>query len=136
MSLWPKVKEDRAYRWFCDSDQEVNWRLKLYERVCRGEIDTWDFQWGFAKMVRSGLSAVPHGNLIINLGFGGDSTHTADSNATLGRLQHKGIEFPLNHPPYICRDVNFDQLYLNGMVFNQTGYFRRFGQVINRLLFS
>ncbi len=136
MKLWPTVKEDRAHRWFCDSDQEVTWRLDLYDRIYRGELDTWDFQWGFAKMVRSGLSVVPHGNLIINLGFGGDSTHTADSNATLARLQHAGLEFPMKHPPYMCRNFSFDQLYLKRMVFNKNGYVRRFGKLINNLLFS
>jgi hypothetical protein len=125
MNLWPTVKQDQAYHLFCDSDKEVAWRLELYDRVYQGKIDTWDYQWGFAKMVRSGLSVVPDGNLISNLGFGGDSTHTANPDAPLARLQHKGVEFPLNHPPYICRNVNFDQLYLKSMIFNNKGYFNK-----------
>lgn len=125
MGLWPTVKKDHAYRLFCDSYKEAAWRLEILDRVCRGEIDTWDYQWAFAKLVRSGLSVVPHGNLIINIGFGGDSTNTADADTPVARLQHAGLEFPLNHPPYICRNVNFDQLYLNKMVFNKIGFFNK-----------
>jgi hypothetical protein len=136
MKLWPTVRRDQAYRWFCDSHKEAAWRLKILNRVYQGEIDTWDYQWGFAKMVRSGLSIVPHGNLIINIGFGGDSTHPADPDAPLARLQHTELEMPLHHPPYMCRNFNMDQLYLKAMVFNNQHYYKRIGKLIKRLYSS
>jgi hypothetical protein len=56
-------------------------RVSAYDRTFRGELDTWDFQWSFARIARAGLSVVPAKNLISNLGFRADATHTRRASA-------------------------------------------------------
>ena len=50
MKLWPEIKEKKLYEDFCQNQEEADYRLNLYDKVYRGEIDTWDYQWGFAKI--------------------------------------------------------------------------------------
>jgi len=39
-------------------------------------LNTWDYQWCFSILSRHGLSISPGRNLVENVGFGGDATHT------------------------------------------------------------
>ena len=74
-----------------------------------GKIDTWDYQWDYSRMVQSGLTIVPHTNLIHNIGFGADATHTfSEANHAAHNLA-KEMAFPLRHPPFVVRDARADQ---------------------------
>jgi|GEM_PF-940096 len=42
-----------------------------------GIIDTWDYQWMYTVYSAKGLCAMPTQNLVLNNGFGPDSTHTS-----------------------------------------------------------
>ena len=42
---------------------------------------TWDYHWTYATWVKSGLAASPRQNLVTNLGFGKDATHTGNAEA-------------------------------------------------------
>ncbi|MES2695359.1 MAG: glycosyltransferase family 2 protein [Verrucomicrobiota bacterium] len=43
------------------------------------QVNTWDFSWVYTCRSLGGLCIFPRENLIENLGFGGDSTHTSDN---------------------------------------------------------
>jgi len=63
--------------------------------------DCWDFQWNFSCRVNGGVSIVPRYNLIENLGFGTDSTHTAGDMSRLA-VNTQPLDFPLQHPSDIA----------------------------------
>ncbi|PKN20620.1 MAG: hemolytic protein HlpA-like protein [Deltaproteobacteria bacterium HGW-Deltaproteobacteria-6] len=114
MKLWPEIKREKLYPAFCQNGKETEYRLNLYDEVYSGKIDTWDYQWGFAKMIHHGLSVIPSVNLISNIGFAKDGTHTvADKNNPYATLEKGNMIFPLNHPEYMMRDCLADQRYLN-----------------------
>jgi hypothetical protein len=113
MSLWPKIKADRAFG-FCENRQEVRWRTKLFDQMFNREIDTWDYQWVFAKAINQGLSVVPSGNLISNIGFGANATHTTHPGEE--KIERLELEFPLKPPPYIVRHAEFDAAYLSSVL--------------------
>lgn len=85
-------------------------RIAAYDRVRRGEIDTWDMQWSFARAVQSGLSVVPAVNLIRNIGVGGDATHTQRPHP-MADLPTTPIEWPLRHPPFVAVDRDYDRAF-------------------------
>ena len=58
--------------------------------------DVWDYQWLFARYYHGALSIVPSVNLISNIGFGEDATHTKDETFNMPGRQE--LEFPLTHP--------------------------------------
>lgn len=90
--------------------QERSARLILGNQLHKGEIDTWDFQWGFAKNYNSALSIIPLGNMIINIGLGLDATHTTNVDK---RMPKNFFEqsFPLIHPTFILTNAKLDQKY-------------------------
>ncbi len=59
---------------------EVQLYAPLFDGAAQGFIDTWDIQWMLTCFVQSGLSVIPNDNLISNIGFRQDATHTKSPN--------------------------------------------------------
>jgi len=79
---------------FPDPVQQRFW-LENLKKVKEGKIDTWDFQWVYACWSNNALSIHPNVNLVTNLGFGPDATHTPEISplmniptAEIGKLRH------------------------------------------------
>lgn len=60
--------------------------------------DVWDFQWAFARWLNSGKTIVPSVNLISNIGFNADATHTLYEHDLMAELPLSSLSFPLVHP--------------------------------------
>jgi hypothetical protein len=58
----------------------VYWK-RIFSRMISEPFDTWDYQWHFAIWENNGLSITPNKNLISNIGFGVNATHTFDADA-------------------------------------------------------
>ncbi len=56
------------------------WRRKFSETK-KGLINTWDYQWVLSCWVHSGVSVMPQVNLITNIGFSENATHTHNDSA-------------------------------------------------------
>lgn len=52
-------------------------RKDLYDSLLAGKIDTWDYQWALTRYINGGLSIIPSVNLVVNIGFDRDATHTS-----------------------------------------------------------
>ena len=111
INLWKEVKDQQIYYNFCENLEESLTRIDLYDRVSIGEIDTWDYQWSFAKFINSGLCVTPNVNLISNIGCGKEGTHVTDQQNPLANLPTSAIEFPLKHPLGVYRDRKADEIY-------------------------
>jgi hypothetical protein len=57
-------------------DKDINFWENIFFKMKNSEIDTWDYQWTFAMWYNNGVSIVPKINLIENIGFGENATHT------------------------------------------------------------
>jgi hypothetical protein len=68
------------------------------------QLDTWDYQWSFAIIIQSGLSIMPIVNLISNIGFGGEATHTFNPSHPWANLPSASLPQPLEHPKFVLRD--------------------------------
>jgi len=107
--LWRTL---RRTAWLRDilghSESERYWR-EVFDRVCAGAIDTWDYQWLFTVWAQNGLTILPSVNLVSNVGFGGDATHTKGAESQVANLPACEMIFPLQHPPHVLRDEKADQ---------------------------
>jgi len=77
---------------------------RVFDTAYAGEIDTWDYMWTFSCWTQNGLTVLPSRNLVKNVGFGKDSSHTGSDGGWIGRLPVESISFPLDHPSDIVRD--------------------------------
>lgn len=60
---------------FNNKESITYWR-KIFEDVKKKKIDTWDYQYTFSMWDNGGLAIIPSVNLISNIGFGKEATHT------------------------------------------------------------
>lgn len=98
---WPEIKQScLLHDVFDDEPTAARWEDKMQSYYDK-KINSWDGQWSFACLINHGLCIMPRVNLISNIGFGRDSTHTRQDAATneLANLPTYPIDFPLVHPP-------------------------------------
>ncbi len=107
MALWPLVREGEWLSDVLDDQRSTrNW-TKMFEKVFRGDINTWDYQWTFTCWFQSGFAILPNVNLVSNIGFHASATHTT-SDSPYGSMNTEPMSFPLDHPPFIIRDAVAD----------------------------
>lgn len=76
MKTFPQfVKSNQIQQIFNHPSVQWYW-LKMLYRAYNGEINTWDYQFNYAVWSNNGINIIPNSNLVSNIGFGEDSTHT------------------------------------------------------------
>lgn len=109
---WPALRETSWLEGILEHPSVVAFYRKVFDEAYsrQGDIDYWDYQWGFACWSQNGLSILPTVNLVSNIGFGHpDATHTTSSNAPAAGLSLEVMTFPLQHPPYVRRNQEADR---------------------------
>jgi hypothetical protein len=101
------AKENRWCEFFPDRSMRKFWQKK-FELVYNKEKDTWDYQWQYASSVNNGLAIIPSVNLISNIGFEGEATHTTANIHMLANRPTKSIG-ALLHPAIIEPDRQADE---------------------------
>lgn len=100
ISLNSEDKEDEMLkRKFRRSSERSYWR-KSFEGIEKHNIDTWDIQWVYTIYSNSGLGITPNANLISNIGFGPDATHTLSYDCNAAELPLTQLS-KLTHPTQI-----------------------------------
>lgn len=114
MKLYRRIRSKGYFNGFFVNPLEKFYRLRKFDlTTSRQKVDWWDYQWDFARFVNSGLAIVPQKNLVTNLGFGKNATHTTNGNSERAELRAFNMEMPLRHPPFMIRDVQSDRRYFS-----------------------
>ena len=100
MRSWP---EDKATGLTADRmlghDEGEYWSA-IFENTWKGVHDTWDYQWLYCMRKYRGLCAIPNQNLVSNIGFDKEATHTLagidDPSAGLRRRSLGALTHPLH----------------------------------------
>jgi len=108
MSLWPEVMSSGWLQDIFPRKRVARFWRDMFSSTHDGQIDTWDHQLTFAFAVNSGLCIVPDRNLVSNIGFGADATHTKQG-SRFAEVPVEPMEFPLRHPPFVIRDAIADE---------------------------
>lgn len=112
MKLWPDIRDGRWLYDVLGDKKAVSYWSNIFEKVYKGKIDTWDYQWLFTNWVHNALAVMPNVNLVSNIGFGVEATRTTIKNK-FSDIAVEKMKFPLLHPPYIIRDTKADILTEN-----------------------
>jgi hypothetical protein len=112
LSQWPAIKRDNILKEILSSEAEVKDRTRGFDAFhARKGMDTWDAQWLYTVLINSMLSIVPSVNMVRNIGYGPDATHThRDGSTKMSELVANPMDFPLRHPPYVVPLRSFDAL--------------------------
>lgn len=107
MKLWPQVKAENYLQDIFENDLAIRCWSNVFQQVYDGHLDTWDYPWQLSCWVRNGLTILPNINLVSNIGFEAEGTHTKGENP-LANLPNYNMSFPLKHPPFIIRNSQAD----------------------------
>lgn len=102
LQFWAEFKRQNLLSQICEDPQEIRYWTKVFDQTAAGKIDNWDSQWLFACWAQSGLSILPNVNLVTNLGFRSDATHTV-KNSPLSNLPIAEISH-IQHPQFVIRN--------------------------------
>lgn len=108
MRQWPEVRRDGRLRDLLPSRRAERYWTRIFDQVAREERDSWGYVWQFSIWAQGGLTAVPEQNLIHNLGWGEEATHTKDPDHPLAGTPTEALDLPVRHPPYMIRDTRAD----------------------------
>lgn len=122
LAKWPTFKgEGHGISVFSDPEMKLYW-FSIWDKLFRSSRpDTWDYQWVFCCISNGGLCILPRHNLVANIGFGNDATHTTGPSlvrGTNGLNRHS-----LLGPNFVLSDPRADR-YIFDIYFG--GKFRRF----------
>lgn len=112
MKLWPEFHEKKLLKGLFE-DQQIYKIWENYFSMCyENKLPTaWDFQFSFLSFCNHGLNIMPDVNLIENIGFEKDGTHTTSSNTYLAQLMSgvMPLNFPLQHPHILQENFAYDR---------------------------
>jgi len=92
------------------SKQEALTLKNNFKKAAMGQIDTWDYQWQATVILNHGIVISPKHNLISNLGYGLDATHTkGDDKRTF--LQTAPVALPLKHQVHFLINSETENFY-------------------------
>ncbi len=94
MSLFPEFSMQRFW-------------LRKFESAYQNGVNTWDIQWQYAMSTNNGLAIVPNKNLVSNIGFSADATHTMDGFDSLANRPTERIN-TITPPAFVIPDAVAD----------------------------
>ncbi|MFD2146630.1 hypothetical protein [Mucilaginibacter antarcticus] len=116
---YPELIKKDYFKGYFDSELEQKYRLsKIKNSYNNPNVNWWDYQWSFTLFSHSGLAIIPNTNMIENIGFGANATHTLSANDELKQNKAQPLEFPLKHPSFVIRDSKSDHRYFNKLLFS------------------
>lgn len=111
MRSYPQFKSEGKIKDIFTNQKVQRYYISLFDRLYRNEIDTWDGQWVYSIYKKNGLSIIPNTNLVSNIGFGPNATHTK-AEGILSKMPTGKIE-KISHPLKIEANEEADNLTFN-----------------------
>lgn len=94
-AIYPNVKMQKYF-------------LRQFEKVYKNQLDTWDYQWLYTVWKHNGLSIIPNINMVENIGFHPEATHTKSLNSKLILDKVESSTEKITHPDFFIPDIEAD----------------------------
>jgi hypothetical protein len=109
MALWPELRDSDWLLGIGNGSQSFRrYWTAIFDLAHAGKVDSWAYRWTFSCWTQNALSVLPTRNLVTNVGFGEDATHTKNNSHFESSSGLESMEFPLVHPLCMVRDVRAD----------------------------
>jgi hypothetical protein len=104
ISDWPQQKKNPNFKIYKMNPAVVTLWEKKFDLIYSNDNDSksldradniWDYQWTYCLLKNNGLSIFPNKNLVSNIGFGPDATHTIEAVGKYVERETYPIQFPL-----------------------------------------
>ncbi|MDT8395066.1 MAG: glycosyltransferase family 2 protein [bacterium] len=108
MTRWPQAREDGTLGKVLGDPEAARYWKEAFDKAYRNEVDSWAYRWTLSTWLAGGVAVLPTVNLVTNIGFGDEATHTR-GRSLLACMKTGEITFPLRHPPGTSVDENADR---------------------------
>jgi len=108
LPFWIDWKRSEDWQHKMPDPVEQRYWSAIFERVRAGQIDSWAYPWTASVWYHGGLTVTPNVNLVSNIGFGADSTHTADPDSPLAGLPVRALG-EIRHINSVGQDIEADR---------------------------
>jgi hypothetical protein len=119
MADWPAFNNSKQFKNWCLHKTEREYWTKIFDSVYNGNIDTWDYQWVYTMIKNNGLSLVPAKNMVTNIGFNADATHTKIYDANFANLPAYEYNSLKDKSPQLSANKKADEWVFNN-VYNKS----------------
>jgi hypothetical protein len=117
LSSWPQVDKRKLSKFLFHDKCYSHWWITFFDRFYQLKPnDSWDYQFHYQCMVRNQLAIIPKANLVKNIGYGPDATHSQNPDSYFANVPTHEFEFPIRHPEQIVRHYEAD-LFIQKMLF-------------------
>lgn len=123
MTDWPSTRSSEWFANLLSGPAEHTYWIDALDRIRAGQLDTWDCQWTLSCWQHRLLTVIPAVNLVSNIGFGPDATHTPITNR-YAAMTTTAMTFPLLHPDVIQANQAADD-YTGRTMFRSTSLLSR-----------
>jgi hypothetical protein len=111
MKSYPEFKKKNKLKDIFLTKPSLSYWSGNFEATFKGKIDTWDYQLSYMSCNNALLNIVPSRNLISNIGYGSDATHTKANGDKHENMKRYELEFPLKYQENIIRSVFLDEKF-------------------------
>jgi hypothetical protein len=108
---WIDIKRENILRERSASEREAEMRTFILDDIFFGRLNAWGMRWELTKIINHGIGVIPSCNLIKNIGFGLDASHTVNP-----FVKNRFVRVSQLKPPYIEpvtseTDAYYEELY-------------------------
>ena len=99
---WPQIKSSNMLSNIFEDQVEKEYWINIWDNFYKtGKPDTWDYSWVLSCLINNALIAIPNQNLINNIGFNSDATHTKWEKKSTSNIKSIGLK--IIHPKiFVC----------------------------------
>ncbi|MBW4686912.1 MAG: glycosyltransferase family 2 protein [Komarekiella atlantica HA4396-MV6] len=108
MKLWPKIRDENWLKDILLDLSAVKFWQSIFQYTYEEKINSWAYVWTFSCWIQNGLSILPNVNLVSNIGYSLEATHTVKNYNDFANMPVEAIDFPLQHPLFMIRNSPAD----------------------------
>ena len=136
LSFLPKLKEKMSYEemLFPLKKHQIEKRKRKFEKIYKAKgkySHAWSFQFICLNLMNKQFNIIPKVNLVSNLGFGENSTHTYDPNSPEANIPFGELLFPLKEPSPFEENLQFARDYYD-FIMPKTSMWQRIAKELSR----
>jgi hypothetical protein len=109
IELWETIRDGGWLEDLLGNSATIEIWKRKFQSVYDGTFDAWDYQWIFTCWIQNGLIIMPNVNLISNIGYRPDATHSKTLTSEFANMPVTAMSFPLQHSKFVIRDAKADR---------------------------
>ena len=137
ISDWPRTNKRKLAEFLFREKQYSHWWIDFFDRFYTFKPnDTWDYQFHYNCMVRNQWAVIPKANLVKNIGYGPNATHSQDPNSYFANVPTYELSFPLKHPQQFVRNYEAD-IFIQQNLFGQVDVpsrYKKFKRIVKKMI--